>query len=167
MKTFFICICLLSASIQSYAYNPTEWIELNKIYVAKDFPTQQDVICINSYLEKGQKAAQWHEVDVSSMVGENAKAVNLVGKLVITHGNNQETADLHLHFRRAGNFENCRYAAQIIEASSKNGQRSNLSIWVPLSEDKKFEFMWTRTNPGQYPDWSSYGIYLDLNAWGE
>jgi len=167
MKTFFICTGLLATSLQSYAYNPGDWVELNKLFLAKDFPTQQQVVSINSYLGKGQKAAQWHEIDVSSLVGENAKAINLVGKLVVTPGMNSEKSELHLHLRKSGNSENCRYTGQVIEVSSQNGQSSNISIWIPISDDKKFEFMWTKTNPGQYPDWGSYGIYLDINGWGE
>ena len=151
----------------SATYNPDDWIPLTTITVPKHAPSQQQVIFVNSYEEIGPLAGEWHTIDVSNLVPEEAKAIFLEGILIITHGFSTETANLQIFFRADGVTDYYIYPGQVIEASSENGQRSPMSLWIPLSKDKKFQFKWTRTNPGQWPIWSAYGINLWLNAWGK
>ena len=162
--------CLITSTCFAN-YNTTDWVELEKIYV-RNTPNDKEekalrVIFVNSYTEVGPKDNEWHVVNVSHLVPEDAKAIFLVGILLITHGSCLEIANLQLYFRPHGSDENVSYIVQIIEASLDGGQRVPFSIWLPLSEDKKFEFKWTRTNPGQWPHWSAYGINLSINAWGK
>lgn len=164
--TFLLCTFLLISHLTA-TFNASDWIDITKIHISKKSPTQQQVIFVNSFTEVGPIANTWHIVDMSNDLPEEAKAVNLVGILIITHGLNSETADLELFFRAYGETDYYLYTGQVIEASIYNGQRSTMSVWIPLSSDKKFEFYWTRTNAGQYPSWSAYGINLSLNAWAE
>jgi hypothetical protein len=159
----FLLTCIFSTNL--CAYDPNAWVQLNSLYVAKESPSQLNVIAINSYLSDLQPAYQWNVVDLSNYLPEGAKAVNLSGLLIITHGTSIETADMHLYFRRYGSTDTSIYIGQVIEASTLNGQRCTASYWVPLSEDLKFEFYWTRTNLGQYPDYSAYGMKFYINAW--
>lgn len=162
LPIIFLCACSIHAE-----YNKDDWIELNKIHVCKHAPTQQQVIFCNSFTCMGPECNEWHIADVSHIVSSEAKAVNLTGILIITHGTSHEIANMTLYFRRWGEDQDYLYCDQVVEAHICGGQRSPLSIWVPLSDDKKFEFKWTRSNDGQWPLWSAYGINLSLNAWGE
>lgn len=164
---FFFPFLLFSYDCDEKSYNKERWIELSSIYVSKQCPTQQKVIFVNSYTEVGPVSGEWHTVDMSDCLPEDAKAINLVGILIITHGLSIETANMQLYFRTYGDTGEYLYTGQVCEASVYDGQRSPLSVWIPLSKDKKFQFLWTRSNSGQWPTWSAYGINLSLNAWGK
>ena len=153
-------------------FNSEDWIELSQIYVCKEGPTCEkenklNTVFVNSYTGVGPEAGIWHVIDVSDKLPPEAKAINLMGILIITHGLSSETANLQLYFRRHGETKEAIYCGQVIEASSLNGQRTNFSAWIPLWDDLKFEFKWVRTGNSQYPQYSAYGINLCLNAWGK
>ena len=167
IKTILVSFICLSMFLDGYNYNPNNWIELSKIYVTKNSPTQQNIIFVNTYTGVGfVEDNEWHIIDMSNVIPTNAKAIFLTGILIITHGNSHETADLHVFFRRHGCEEEYIYSGQVCE-NLMSGQRSTMSAWIPLSEDLKFEFKWTRTTFGHYPDNSAYGINLSLNAWAK
>lgn len=113
-------------------------------------------------------AGTWYTVDLAPFgVEEDAKAAFLSGILIITRGTAVETADVHVTMARADDTTaDCsKYIGQTIEATAGGGQRSNMATFVPLSQ-AKFKFCFYLNTPGQWPDNSSYGINLTLQAWG-
>lgn len=99
-------------------------------------------------------------------IAEDAKVAWLSGMLIITHGTTVETADIHVTFAAYGGPIDCtRYLGQTVEPHVGGGQRSNMSTLVPLSE-RKFQFCYFLNTPGEWPDNSSYGINLSIQAWG-
>jgi len=150
-------------------YDPADWLEGTVLGVTKRSPTQSDpIVFLNTYTGQGVDQFpdnQWVTVDVSQIVPEKSVAVFLSGLLLITHGTSVETADLKVYFRADGDNEDYKYDWQTVEASTANGQRSTMAVWVPLSADRKFQFKWQRSTSGQYPDHSAYGVNLVLNAY--
>jgi len=105
---------------------------------------------------------QWTRVDLSEHIPLDAKAVNLGGLLIITHGNQQETANLTLNVKPPSSNENpANYEGQVIEVWTGGGQRTNFATWVAV-EDAKFDFYWNVNQLGTYPEFSSYGINLNI-----
>ncbi len=168
MKFIIFLLFFIALHINCHCtYVPTDWQEITTVGVSRNSPTQQQAIFVNSYTGVGPVAGAWHTVDVSDMVPVGTKCIFVSGLLIITHGTTAETANLTISFRRYGETENYYYIGQTIEVDTQGGQRSTMSCWIPLSEDLKFDFFWTRTNTGQWPTYSAYGINLSLNAWGK
>lgn len=197
---FTILLLILTLKLNAdldYVYNPDNWLELSKIHVTKDAPTQEyRVLWMNTYSQelypcqdnypvdgdwseedrwmerygwcgKSYPDNEWITVSVSDRVPLTSKSIYLTGILIITTGFHQESPSMTLKFRRKGCLEEYHYTHQVVVATSPGGCRSPMSVWIPLNEDKEFEFKWTRSTFGQYPQNSAYGISLSLNAWGE
>jgi len=149
--------------------NQSNWIEGSTVGVTKRSPTQANpVIFLNTFTGNGLERFPentWATVDTAGLIPPTAKAIFLTGVLIITHGTSMETADLVVHFRADGESYDYNYNWQTVEASTQNGQRSPMAVWVPLSETGKFQFKWRRSTAGQYPEHSSYGVNLSLNAY--
>lgn len=110
----------------------------------------------------------WHKIDLKPHgVAADAKVAFLTGLMIITHGSTQETADAIIGFRKPGDTSaTCgQYIGQVTEAHIGGGQRSGLATWVPL-ENGEFEFCWRVSTPGLWPQHSSYGLNLAVQAWG-
>lgn len=110
---------------------------------------------------------KWITVSVADRVPEGTKAIYLTGLLLITHGYVDEIGGLTIAFRRKGETENYRYNHQTCEAHIGGGARSPMSVWVPLDENREFEFKWTRSTPEPHPQHCCYGINLVLNAFAK
>lgn len=151
---------------------PLPWLKLDELYVT---PSPARIYSGNVvYVERGvavplgpQQAGVWHMVDlVPYGVSPDAKVAFLSGMLLITHGTTPELADLKVVFKRPSDSTGCeKYMGQVIETDVNGGQRSGFASWVPL-EDGLFVYCYTVTTPGGYPEHSSYGINLSLQAWG-
>ena len=99
-------------------------------------------------------------------VGEDAKMAWLAGIAIITHGTTVETAAAYITFAPDGAAIDCtRYIGQVVEAMVGGGQRSPMTYLVPLNAGK-FQFCYYVSTPGAWPNNSSYGINLSLQAWG-
>jgi hypothetical protein len=115
-----------------------------------------------------QKAGAWHRVDLKPWgIAADAKWAELSGLLIITHGTTVETANLTVSFRRVGDATaDCRgYMGQVVEAAVGSGQRSYVSVTVPLVKGE-FEWCYTRSTGGSYPTNSSYGVNMVVQKWG-
>lgn len=156
----------------AYAFDASKWNESSIIGTVKDSPTQENVVFVNSYTGTGQPAGVWTTYKVWGNTNPDldkvpcgTKAFFTNGILIITHGVNAETADLTISVRRKGSLVAWSYVGQTIEASTANGQRSGLGFWVPLNDQGEFELLWTRTNYVNWPDYSAYGINLNISAY--
>lgn len=168
MRNIFLSLLSLLSLNAIYAtYDPNDWIECDKIYINALSPVQNQAVFVNSYTGAGEDAGNWETIDLSDQLPSTAKAVMLAGRLLITHGTSSETADLQISFRAKGETTDYYHIGQTIEASIGDGQRSGMAVWVPLDENQCFEYKWTRTNTGQWPTWSAYGINLNISAWAE
>ncbi len=187
----FLASCVLLS-----LFNPDNWTELSKVHVTKNAPTQEErVLWMNTYSQElypvavnypypGDWSAEdrwmerygwagksypdnkWITISVADRVPDTCKAIYLTGILIITTGNAQEDSFMKTYFRRKGDkkeFVDIHRAS----VSTPCGVRTPVSLWVSLNEDKEFEFKWTRSTYGQYPNHSAYGMALYLNAWGE
>jgi len=179
-----------------HIYDPDDWIENGKIYVTKHSPSQgYRVLWMNTYSQelypcqdnypfpgdwseedrwmerydwmgKSYPTDQWITVSVADRVPENAKSIYLTGILIMTTGNTWETPYMTIKFRRKGCLLEPKHSHMASIASTPGSARSTMSVWVPLNENKEFEFMWTRSTGGQWPTNTAYGISLYLNAFG-
>lgn len=180
-----------------YVYNPDNWLELSKIHVTKHAPTQEyRVLWMNTYSQelypivenypfagdwseedrwmerygwcgKSYPDNQWITVSVADRIPPTAKSIYLTGLLIISCGNTPEQPNMTIKFRRKGETDEYRYTHQTHYCTHPGATRSTLSLWVPLDEHQEFEFKWTRSTFGQWPNNAAYGIALYLNAWGE
>lgn len=142
-----------------------DYLEGSIVGVPKNGPgAQNPVIFINTATGAGQAAGEWHTVDLSAIVPEGTIVVRLDGLLLITHGTTQETANLTVAFRDDPSWE-YGYNMQTIECWVGGGQRTNAGAWVAVGADRKFQFKWTRSSNGSYPEWSAYGINLCVTAY--
>lgn len=110
----------------------------------------------------------WNTVEVAKIpngdVPATAKAVLLHGELIITHGNKVEQCSLWINYRAPGDpIIPEAYVSVLSDAPGVGGLRQNESTWVPV-KDGKFEFYWKRTTEGSWPDFCSYGINLNVQA---
>lgn len=160
-----VFLCSITFKTQCKNFDPNEWVEIQKIFVAKKSPSQEQVIFLNTYTGKGLEPSVWHVIDISNQIPISAKAVNIMGIMLVTRGINEETANMTINFRNLGEEKEYVYQGQVIE-NLHSGQRSPISLWVPLT-DGKFEFKWDRPHDGKYPEWASYCLNLWINAWGE
>lgn len=110
---------------------------------------------------------EWVTVSVADRVPENAKAIFLTGRLIVSNGHIAQTGNMTVTFRRKGETREFAYQHQACICNVPECARSCLAVWVPLNEDKEFEFKWTRSTFGQWPEHPAYGMSLSLNAWGE
>ena len=164
LKKVILSVSLLSLMSPVFA----EWVSGSvKVYAPSPSDAPMGVF-FNSYTGAGAAVNTWTTVDLSDVVPDNTIAVYLTGILIITHGTKQETADMHMFFRQDQSYDpKGRYTHQVIEASSRNGQRSTMGVWVALDANKRFQYKW-ETGPesiyGQYPAYSAYGANLLVNA---
>lgn len=113
-----------------------------------------------------QSQNTWCEADLTLYgVPTDAKYAFMSGLLLITHGTNAQQADYQITFKKPGTTGDCsKYLGQTVEPHTGGGQRSNMSTWVPLSEGKT-EFCFRYNAPAAWPNWSSYGVNLSVQAW--
>ncbi len=153
-------------------FDPTKWASAQEILTPTGPPPT--AIFINTYNGYGVTIPwngyiygknAWTTVDLTPHIPADAKAVFLQGILIITHGANVETADLTINLRPPSSPEaGANYEGQTIEAMVGGGQRSSFAAWVSV-ENGKFQFWWNATtSPGNWPDWSSYGVNLTVQA---
>jgi len=200
MKKTILSLMLFTNCIQAElnnVYNEENWIELNKIHVTKNSPTQEyRVLWMNTYSQELYPVVEnypfpgdwseedrwmerygwmghsyphneWITVSVADRVPESAKSIYLTGLLIISCGSQPESPDMTIKFRRKGETKEGRYTHQAHYCTHPGSVRSPMSLWVPLNEDREFEFKWTRSTYGQWPTNAAYGIALFMNAWGE
>jgi hypothetical protein len=151
-------------------FNPKDWIECSKIWVADFSPDQFNLWAVGDHPPQPDynrvvyfyaaypaddprtkdypnvgKPHDWTTVDVSSYVPPEAKAVFLSGVLIITHGRNPETAELQIYFRRDDTQDKGKnYIHQVVlnQLGKPNGQRCCASVIVPLTAQKTFQWKW-------------------------
>jgi hypothetical protein len=126
----------------------------------------------------------WHTIDLTDYIPlPEIKSVRLDGLLVITHGSQVETADLHVSFRRHGESFDYTYVFQTMEtlqggywpgttwwdehgnpvtglSIAPGGQRSTAGAFVPVSADRKIDVKWHAPSPRQHPPYSAYIVNL-------
>lgn len=157
---------------------PPSWVKATEYYVNVGPPRQylgpvQATNCwyTTSCGSKGPLPGQWQIVDLTVapwLLAADAKAAMLSGVLIITHGTTAETADLQVVFRPPGDVrvscDGANLIGQAMETAVGNGQRSNMSTWVPLV-DGRLEYCWRTSTPGTWPNNSSYAVNLSVQAW--
>ncbi len=155
------------------------WTRMTEIFTRNDNAYSRGDVFVNSYTGVHRPpscaAGQWCTIDVTDYgVPADAKAVFLSGILIITHGTKPELADMFVGFRAYGDAAvtgdlpfpgGTWYVGQVIETDTQSGQRSPMATWVPV-RDGKFQFTYSVTTPGTWPDHSSYGVNLTIQAWG-
>ncbi len=148
-------------------FNAENWLEVDKILVPKFGPASGLLpVFFNTPPNLGPLVNTWTTVDISSYIAQNTVAIHLTGLLLITHGTTVETADLRLHFRRDSSQKG-NYIHQVVETSVTGGQRSTMACWVPLTENKTFDWKWETQFPlSTYPSFSAYGANLQIDAIG-
>lgn len=155
-------LALLLISLPAFA---TTWVESTVTGVRQGDVYDKNLpplVATNSYSRPGvNPAGQWHLADVTTHnIPADVKAVFLTGRLVITHGTNQETCDLTIAFRAPGaDVSADDWMGQAVEAHVGGGQRSGFASWVPVV-DGKFEWLWGRSTYGQWPSGCAYGVFL-------
>jgi len=155
----------------AWAFDPSKWNTSTEVLTAKGVPVYP--VFLNTYTGDGVTTpwngklftrGAWTRVDLSAHLPADAKSVFLTGILIITHGTNVETADLTINLKPPSSPENPgNYEGQVIETMTFGGQRSPFASWVSV-EDGKFDFYWNAPIQGAWPDWSSYGVSLQLQA---
>jgi hypothetical protein len=141
------------------------WISGYELMVWEHGPKAPIAIFANASRDIGiPPDGKWHTIDVSDKVPEGTKAINISGLLIISHGQNNETANLRLYLRR-NNQTNPGYNYQAISALRGSGIRSPMSSWVSLTPKYTFDVKWLVTNAdGKWPAYSAYGMNLTINA---
>lgn len=159
-------LILLLLSSASYAQQSGTWTEGTIFGVRTDNTNAVNALFVNTYTETSPSDGKWTTIDVTALgVPANAKAVTLTGILIITHGMTPELCDLHIAIRAVGDdLHPGNYIGQVEETSVTGGQRSTMSTLVPLREGK-FEYYWTRSTQGNWPNHCSYGINLSLQGY--
>lgn len=143
-----------------------DWVEGSIFGITADNPQEPQVLRLNTYKGYGPKPGEWVTVDVTEHgVPADAVAVFLAGRLLTTHGQQNETCHMWLTLRAPGSDHPGNWKiAQIIEPHQGGGQRDNMATWVPV-RDGKFEAQWnTSTTPG-YPARCSYGMDIKMQAY--
>lgn len=136
-------------------------------HVAKHSPTQTWIAQINTYTLYGlsdYSADQWHTLDVSGFA-PGAQAVFLSVVLIITHGQTAESCVLGFYVRNWGD-DTIAWgpASQLTVPLLGDGGRMNYTDWVSVT-DGKFDFKWTTTTPGTWPEHCSYGLAIRVSAY--
>ncbi len=173
---FLSLVCAALSGPLAYAQNESGFRVVREIAIRTDSAASRGDLFVNTYtgatVPDGCVAGHWCRVMVSSYgLPEDTKAIFVSGILIITHGMKSETADLQVGFRAAGDNNDPAkvvpggvwYSAQSVEAAIGNGQRSTMASWIPV-RNGAFEFKWTRSTSGSWPESSSYGINLTFQA---
>lgn len=151
-----------------YETNPG-FIEGSIIGVVRESPTQNlPVIYFNTYTGEGvnqHPEGQWHRVNVSHLVPVGTKAIHLTGRFIITQGYYGGTSNLLAYFRKTGIDTNYEYNHQCIETHTGGGQRSTMAVWVPLDGQGYFDFKWSKNVIGLWPDYPTFAIGLNVDAY--
>lgn len=181
-------------------YNHNDWIEISKIHVTRNSPSQDAwkylVMWMNTYSQsiypvsvnypfpgdwsdldrwmerygwvgKSYPDNEWITVSVADRVPETAKVIFLTGRLIVSNGTIAQTGNMTIAFRRKGETQEFRYQHQTCICKVPECSRSCVAVWIPLNEDREFEFKWNRSSFGQWPENPAYGMSFSLNAWGE
>lgn len=149
-----------------------QWTRMSEFYVRNDAAVSRGDIFVNTHtgehLPEACSAGKWCTVEVGKLgIPGDAKAVFLVGIMIITHGKAAETADLNIAFRAYPADDqpaDAGYIGQATETSPGGGVRSNLATWAPVREGK-FQFKYGKSTKGDWPANSSYGLNLTIQAW--
>jgi hypothetical protein len=149
------------------------WLS-GQVHVTDHGSSGPTAIYINTYQPQSPiwPPGQWSVIDVDQIGNEptiprSAKALELHGILIITRGRAMnETCGMTVVFRPYGSqISPGNYTEQmIVPPLDGGGARQNTSTWVPL-KDGKFEFYWTRSTQGQWPEHCSYGLNLTVQAY--
>lgn len=153
-------------------WDPSAWAVSTEVHVPKGKPVYP--VFFNTQTGDGITVpyrglvfprGAWTRVDLSGIIAPDAKAVAMQAIMIITHGSNVEMADLVLNVKPPSSDENpANYEGQTIEPMAGSGQRTDFYTVVAV-ENCQFDFWWnTQTPPGQWPNWSSYGISMILQA---
>jgi hypothetical protein len=160
----------LFASILTFGIAATgwgAWRVATEIAVEPGYP--KTIAFVNSHTGIGTVETPpdvWHTVDLSRLIPDDAQAAALDAWLIITHGVTPEVADLTLAFRLPGDTTiSCNsYRYQTVEGNVNGGQRQVFPTYVPV-DHARFEFCWTRSTRGEWPQNSSYAVNLKLTGW--
>lgn len=120
----------------------------------------------NSYGNAGLQWGVTHTIDATKYgAPPNAKAVQMTGILIITHGTNQETCDLTVYARPSADQTWYGYKGQTIEAHVGGGQRSNHTLFVPLKDGKFQLYLSGAQGKPQWPQGCAYGVNYLIDYW--
>lgn len=156
-------------TVTSSLVNPG-WVEGTRIGVRTDNAAPYGLVYFNSYYPANGALnlprGVWTTIDAKlAGVPADALAVDLNGILIITHGTVRESCDLHLALRKVGDTLPCDYyIGQTVEMEPGNGQRSNMSSWVPVVNGE-FQACWTGTTTIPWPDSCAYGTTLHVQSY--
>lgn len=134
----------------------------------------------------------WTQIDLTRYgVPTDAKFVFLSGLSIISHGYTLENANIFSSYRRPGSNSDplCeKYMTQAqdtrdgtppggpylmrsngsIYSMPSGSSRSNFALWAPVANGK-LEFCYriqtNAANPGNYPNFSSYGLNASIQGW--
>lgn len=161
MRTLLLAL-LLSASQLS----PAQYVTCSEFGAASLHPAGgTNIAGFSTYTGLGSPPNQWVDVDImankhlAKITG--IKAVFVQGILMISHGGIGTTANVTLAFRAPGapGYTCDDYSAQAALVGP-GGERQNVGLWVPVTDDK-FQMCWTAWDaPGAY-----YGASLAVNGW--
>jgi len=137
--------------------------------VAVEPGSPKTIVFVNSHTGIGIPESPpdvWHRVDLSGVIPQDAQAAALDAWLIITHGVLPEVADLTLAFRLPGDTTTAcsSYRYETVEGNVNGGQRQVFPTYVPV-DHARFEFCWTRSTRGEWPQNSSYAVNLKLTGW--
>jgi hypothetical protein len=108
----------------------------------------------------------WNTLNVKQLCGipadDEVVAVKVGGLIGITMGYTEETADLHLHFRKPGSGNN-NYVFQTDAVKAGQGDRDNAGPCTVAVVNDTIEFAWwTGTPIGDHPIHAAYFFNLNL-----
>ena len=152
-------------------FDPAKWAAATQILTPLAAP--ETAVFLNTYSGDGVTKPWngltfarngWTTVDLSQHIPTDAKSVFLQGLLIISHGTNNETANLTINLRPPSSTEaGTNYEGQVIEFEAGGGQRSPFAAWVSV-ENARFQFLWNSNSLGTWPDWSAFAVNLTLQA---
>lgn len=152
-------------------YSGSDWLACNWLMVVKDSPDQFNIYNVGRdklfyFYAVDQTSFNDHNVwvncNLTGLVPPGTKAVFLSGFLMISHGNNGETANLGICLRRDSTVtRGPNYISQCVCALPGDGQRSGFSCWCPLDGNLTFQHKWIALPPSHdpfnYPNFSAFG----------
>lgn len=130
------------------ARSPTQFYTVIQVNTAETGPSSGDC-----YLPE-----IWNPVDVSHWVPEGTKMLRLDGILILSHPLPTDIAEVLIAFRKHGETYDYYDAMQVIDQHG-GGQRSGSGTWVPLDEQRRFDFKWKRAGSG------AHGFNLRMTAY--
>ena len=160
----FIKYLFLIFPFQLFAFN---WIEGTKIHIiSPSNNVAPQAVFFNSYTGVGAMHDVWTNVNLNNVIPQDAIAIHVIGILLITHGLTNEIADLNICFKNNESSNNCNnYHHQVIEAQIGGGQRSTMSAWIALDNNKSFQYKWKVKKLSQWPEYSAYGANLVIDSY--